>query len=52
MAEILPPNSETERDEKDEETIVADIIEDDEKEPLTTKELRGWYSYSFAVNFF
>ncbi|PKC17920.1 MFS general substrate transporter, partial [Rhizophagus irregularis] len=47
MAEILPPNSETERDEKDEETIVADIIEDDEKEPLTTKELRGWYSYIF-----
>lgn len=49
MAENLPPNSET---EKDEEKIVANIIEDDEKEPLTTKELRGWYAYNFAVGFF
>jgi len=37
MAENLPPKIEE-----------VDIIEDYEEEPLTVKELRGWYSYSFA----
>jgi hypothetical protein len=49
MAEILPPNFEM---EKDDGKLAADIIEDDEKEYLTKKELRGWYTYNFAVGFF
>lgn len=46
MAEVLPSISEME------EKLGVEIIEDDEKEPLTKKELRGWYTYSFAVGFF
>ncbi|GBB90897.1 hypothetical protein RclHR1_00180035 [Rhizophagus clarus] len=42
MAEFIPEM------EKDEEKLGVEIIKDDKEEPLTKKELGGWYMYSFA----
>ena len=49
MAENSPPNPKTENDE---EKPQGYITKEDEEEPLTSKELKGWYTYNFAVGVF